>query len=92
MNVITTAALQAALDGKAENDMVYVRTKDSLGYVFEGRVIEVDAGLCDIEATDGEVVWHVKVSSIEYVDVRPLQRFTGYTVRQFVEDASQGMV
>lgn len=89
--VISPMALDVLLKGKPEGQMVYVRTKDNLGYVFEGRVLEVDAGLFDMEATDGEKVWNIKVSGIEYVDVRPFHRFDGYSTAQFVAEFGKGV-
>lgn len=89
--VISPTALDVLLKGTDEDQMVYVRTKDNLGFVFEGRVLEADAGLFDVEATDGETVWHVKVSGIEYVDVRPFHRFDGYGTAQFIADCGPGM-
>lgn len=89
--VISPTALDVLLQGKNEGQMVYVRAKDNLGFLFEGRVLEADSGLFDIQATDGETVWHVKVSGIEYVDVRPFRRFDGRGTAQFVADFGPGV-
>lgn len=96
MNPITPHALTAMIRGKGEGEMVYVRVKDPTGHRYEGRIMDlVEFGhdpknaTVTIEATDGEVVHNVMVSRIEWYDVRPFQRFDGYTVAQFVADFGQ---
>lgn len=99
MSAISPHALAVLLKGKDDGEMVYVRVKDPTGHRYEGRVISMqevsDApriSTVDVEATDGEVVWHIPVHRILAVDVRPFRRFDGYGTAQFVEEVSKGMV
>lgn len=93
MNPVTPHALAAMMRGKGDDEMVYVRVKDPTGHRYEGRIMDLQEhshaprnATVTVEATDGEVVWNVMVNLIEWYDVRPFQRFTGYTVAQFVAD------
>ena len=93
MNPITPRALVAMIRGKGDDEMVYVRVKDPTGHRYEGRIMDLTESYHDpknatvtVEATDGDVVWNVMVNRIEWYDVRPFRRFTGYTVAQFVSD------
>lgn len=98
MGAVTPAAMVAMLKGKADGEMVYVRVKEPNGNRYEGRIMDLTAcgdnpraAFVTIEATDGEVVWGVPVLRIQWCDVRPFQRFTGYGVAQFVADFGSGV-
>lgn len=87
MSVVSQRALAVLLIGAAESgEMVFVHTVDNLGFEFGGRVLTVDGDTFDIEASDGEVVYHLRVARIKTVDVIPFQRFTGYSAQNFVSD------
>lgn len=89
MNGVRTLA--ALLAGKGDNEMVYVGARDAIGYRFEGRVLVQDGSHYDIEATDGDVVYHLRVDRIEWAEVRPFRRFDGYSAAQFVSDFGPGV-
>jgi hypothetical protein len=97
MATITPAALLALLKGKGAENMAFVRVKERrTQHRYEGRIINLDMSTLkpenasvSIEATDGEVVWKVPVRWIEWVDIRPFQAFSGYSVTQFVDDFAQ---
>lgn len=91
MNRVGPRTLAALLCGKGDNEMVYVGAQDALGYRFEGRVLEQDDKHYDIEATDGEVVYNLRVDRIEWAEVRPFQRFVGYSSAHFVSEFGPGV-
>lgn len=91
MNAVSPRTLAALLKGKGDNEMVYVGARDALGYRFEGRVLKQNGPHYDIEATDGEAVYHLRVDRIEWAEIRPFQRFTGYTTAHFVSDFGPGV-
>lgn len=71
--------------------MVYVLTTDNFGYLMEGRVFAVDGETFDIESTDGEPAFNVRLSNIKRLDVRPFQRF-GTRSMQYSTDPARGDV
>jgi hypothetical protein len=96
--MITARALQVLLKGKNDNEMVFVRIKDPTGYIYSGRVLPDEDDLegtriptISVEATNGELVWNVKTERIIGVDVVPFRRFTGYGVKEFVDDFGPGV-
>jgi hypothetical protein len=91
MSVITPRALALLDRVKGDNEMIYVRIKDNLGFEFEGRILEVDGDHFDIEATDGEQVYNCRIDRVMTVDVRPLRRFTAYTVAHFADEFGPGV-
>lgn len=91
MSAITPEALALLFRVKGDNEMIHVTTKDSSGYVFSGRVLDVTGQWFDIEAEDGELVYDVQVRRIMSVDVRPLVKYSGYGVAQFVSEFGPGV-
>lgn len=93
MSAVSPSALVAMLNGKDDDQMVFVTVKESNGHRYEGRVTSMQevkaaprSSTVDVEATDGEMVWAVPVYRVVAVDVRPFQRYSGYGVAQFVSD------
>lgn len=91
MSAITPKALALLFRVKGDNEMIYVQYKDGNDYVFSGRILDVDTDTFGIEATDGEVVRRCSVYRIVSVDVRPFQRFNGYSTTHFVSDFGAGV-
>lgn len=91
MSAITPRALALLVSAEANDEMIYVHYKDTTGYRFEGRILEVDDQFFDMEATDGEVVNNCMVGRILLIDVRPYQRFSGYNAADFVADFGPGV-
>lgn len=78
MATITPRALQAIIQGKRDDEMIHVKVKDPTGHRYFGRVADLLAthptdaakSTCTILADDGELVFGVKVSQLEWLDVR----------------------
>ncbi|MEU3522349.1 hypothetical protein AB0E62_00475 [Streptomyces sp. NPDC038707] len=78
MAIITPRALQAVILGKRDDEMIWVKVKDPTGHRYFGRVADLLAthptdsakSMVTIQADDGELVLGVKVSQLEWFDVR----------------------
>lgn len=78
MAAITARALACLIAGKKDDKIIRVRVKDPTGHTYFGRVGDLDMtshnpdnASCTILADDGELVWNVLVSRIEWIDVKP---------------------